>query len=56
MCSGDDLRPPARGTVRLAGQHPRPLDTDQVRVTTYAAGNNGITGLVNRVFTIWLLN
>ena len=28
--------------------------TDQVRVTTYAAGNNGITGLVDRVFTIWV--
>ena len=28
--------------------------TDQVRVTTYAAGNNGVSGLVNRPFTIWL--
>ena len=31
-------------------------NTDQVRVTTYAAGQNGTTGLVNRDFYIWLVH
>ncbi|MFY9580509.1 MAG: hypothetical protein WAQ33_14445 [Gaiellaceae bacterium] len=48
IASASVVQPNSGDTLALCA------DTDQVRVTTYAAGNNGITGLVNRVFTMWL--